>query len=52
MTTSSTFPPDIATGKIAKSCASCPSLLTQQESVEFFGKTIGSPMCAQFGTVL
>jgi len=35
-----------------KSCANCPSLLRPPEAVDFFGKTVGSPMCARFGTVL
>jgi MoxR-like ATPase len=36
----------------SKSCDGCPSLLDRSESVSYFGKTVGSAMCAQFGTIL
>jgi MoxR-like ATPase len=32
-----------------KSCLGCPSMLTQEESADFFNKSIGTPVCARFG---
>jgi MoxR-like ATPase len=32
-----------------KSCFGCPSLLTPDESANFFNKSIGVPVCARFG---
>jgi len=32
-----------------KSCLTCPSYLTPQESQTFFNKNIGAPVCARFG---
>ncbi len=34
------------------SCLDCPSYLTPVDSAGFFGKSVGAPMCAQFGSVL
>ena len=36
----------------ARSCVDCPSFLNSWEAGQFFGKSIGLPMCAQFGHVL
>ncbi len=34
----------------SQSCFTCPSLMTdQREIVQFFGKSVGTPMCARFG---
>lgn len=32
-----------------KSCVGCPSMLSPEESARFFGKSLGTAMCAQFG---
>lgn len=32
-----------------KSCLTCPSMLTPQESQLFFGKSLATPICARFG---
>lgn len=32
-----------------KSCYGCPSMLTVPEAQQFFGKSVGAPMCAVFG---
>jgi MoxR-like ATPase len=33
----------------SRSCFGCPSLLQPAEATQFFGKTVGTPMCARFG---
>lgn len=38
--------------EIKKTCSNCPSLLSSNEAVGVFGKSIGSQMCATYGTVL
>lgn len=43
---------DEATSGKVKSCRNCPSYLKTDEAAEFFGKSIGAPMCAQYGHVL
>lgn len=35
-----------------KSCLTCPSYLKPDETVRYFKKSIGSPMCARYGNVL
>lgn len=35
-----------------KSCFGCPSLLSAEESANFFNKSIGTPVCARFGKPL
>lgn len=32
-----------------KSCMTCPSMLSPAEAQQFFGKNIGTPVCARFG---
>ena len=32
-----------------RSCSTCPSALQADDAARFFGKSIGAPMCAQFG---
>lgn len=35
-----------------KTCKLCPSYLTAEQADDFYGKSIGAPMCARFGKVL
>jgi MoxR-like ATPase len=35
-----------------KSCKTCPSMLSPEESVTFFNKSVGTPICARFGKPL